>query len=218
MIAPERRWLPLLFPLLLGACSVSPPENFHVLTRYAGDSVSAMSPAVRSYGIVVGPVALPDLVNRPQLVISTAPGRVEIKEQQRWAGALPADVAQALAEQLALALPAAYVYSQERSPAHVLPPRYRVALDVQRFESRLSGREAGAIMDVAWVLTEVATERRQACRSVARAALDGSGYAALVQAHQRALADISVQIATMLSALTAGQGSAEPPAGVRCQA
>lgn len=204
-------------PLLLAGCGVSPPVTFHTLTRYASDSAPlAVSPARRP-GVLVGPVSVPDLVNRPQLVIRSASNQVEIKEQQRWAGPLPADIAQAMAENLALRLPEAYVYSQLRSPANAVPPRYRVALDVQRFESSLQDQPAGATLELAWVITEVASGNRQTCRSLAQAPLQGKGYAALVAAHQQALAAVSADIASALAQLGSGVKQPGLPARVICQ-
>lgn len=206
----------LFATVLLTGCSSSPPETFHALTRYASDQAPASAPT-RGYGVLVGPVSLPDAVNRPQLVIRTGPGHFELKEQQRWAGPLSADIAQALAEDLTLALPQAYVYSQLRSPAHALPPRFRVAVDVQRFESRLRGEGAGSVLDAAWVVTDVASERKYACRSVARAPLQGRGYDALIVAHQATLAGISEHVAAVVSQLAGGKTDPLLPAGTVCQ-
>lgn len=206
----------LLATALLAGCGSSPPETFHALTRYASDQAPA-SATTRGYGVLVGPVSLPDAVNRPQLVIRTGPGHFELREQQRWAGPLSADIAQALAEDLTLALPQAYVYSQLRSPAHALSPRFRVAVDVQRFESRLRGEGAGSVLDAAWVVTEVASGRKYACRSVARAPLQGRGYDALIVAHQTALAGVSEQVAAVVSQLAKGQAAFAVPAGAVCQ-
>lgn len=206
----------LLAATAMTGCGISPPETFHALTRYASDS-APVSAASGRYGVQVGPVTVPEAVNRPQLIIRTDPGRFEIKEQQRWAGPLPADIAQALAEDLTLALPPAYVYSQSRSPANVVPPRFRVAIDVQRFESRLHGDGAGSVIEMAWVVTEVAADRKHVCRSVVQAPLQGRGYDALVAAHQTSLARISERVASVVNQLANGQGSFAVPEGTSCQ-
>ncbi len=205
----------LLAAVTIAGCGTSPPETFHALTRYASDSQPVASAAGR-YGVQIGPVAVPEAVNRPQLVIRTDPGRFDIKEQQRWAGPLPADIAQALAEDLTLALPQAYIYSQSHSPANVVPARFRVAVDVQRFESRLQGEGAGSLVEMAWVVTDVLKDRRHACRSAVQMPLQGKGYAALVQAHQGSLARISERVASVVSQLANGQESFSVPEGTVC--
>ncbi len=218
MTIPVRPWLPaVLATALLAGCGSSPPQTFHTLTRFASDASPALASGERRYGVLIGPVTMPDVVNRPQLVIRSEPNQVEIREQQRWAGPLPADVAQALAEDLMPALPQAYVYSQLRSPANAVPPRFRVALDVQRFESRLHGDGAGSVIDIAWVVTDVAADRKSVCRSLAQAPLQGRGYEALVAAHQVALASLGERMASVLRQLADGRTAFAVPSGTVCQ-
>ena len=109
-------WAMLAAGLVLTGCGTSPPQTFHLLTRYAAD-VSPPQAGERAYGIAIGSIGLPDAVARPQLVISETGSRLAIREQQRWAEPLAADIGRALAENLAQALPEAYVYSQAASAA-----------------------------------------------------------------------------------------------------
>lgn len=205
----------LVLSLLLAGCGSSPPATYHTLTRAAGDP-ARLAGVERGYGVMVGPVSVPEVVNRPQLVIRNMVGQVELREQQRWASALTADIAQALTENLSVRLPEAHVYSQLRSPANVVPPRFRLAVDLQRFESSLQGEQAGSLLEADWVLTEVASGHRMVCRSQARAALQGGGYDGLVAAHQAALAVLGERMAVVLAARARTQ-AAVMPADTICQ-
>lgn len=209
-------WAMLAAGLVLTGCGTSPPQTFHLLTRYAAD-VSPPQAGERAYGIAIGSIGLPDAVARPQLVISETGSRLAIREQQRWAEPLAADIGRALAENLAQALPEAYVYSQAASAATALPPRFRVSVDVQRFESRLRGQGAGAVLDTAWTVTELSSGRRQACRTLIRAPLRGRGYDGLVAAHQDALARLGERIGAMVAGVAAGQPVPATPADSYCQ-
>lgn len=214
MPIPWRRLTPLLLAVVVSGCGSSPPETFHLLSRPAGTEVAS---SARGYGVLVGPVSVPEVVDRPQLVIRTEASRVVIREQQRWAEPLADGIAQALAEDLNLALPQAYAYSQQRAPGNSLAPRFRLGLDVQRFESRLTGAYAGAVIESAWQLTTLATGRKSACRTVVRAALPAPGYDGLVAAHQAALAGLAERLAAVLDQLARGQEAFSLPEGTVCQ-
>jgi len=208
------------FPLLLGAalagCGSSPPQVFHLLGRPADGA--GLATGDRGYGVMVGPVTVPDAVDRPQLVVSGEGNRVDIREQQRWAEPLDTGVAQALADDLARALPQAYVYSQRGGPAGAPAPRFRVAVAVQRFESRLRGADAGSLVEADWVLSDTVADRKSICRTRVRSPLAaGGGYDALVAAHQTSLAGLARPVAEVLAQLAAGRTDFTVPEGTACQ-
>ena len=169
-----------LFLLLvtLTACSSPPRERFYTLdvpeTPVAADGAPS---------ITVGPVSIPELVDRPQFVVRVGSNQVAITEQARWAEPLRGAIARVVAANLAAAL-GARVVGQRNGDAD-----YRVTLDVQRFES---GDEA--LIDAAWTVVPRNGERRSG-RSVAREKPQRKEYDALVAAHSAALAAISREIA-----------------------
>src|SRR4051794_33515633 len=68
---------------IAGCGSASPPASFYTL-----DATSPAAPgtvAAAAYSIVVGPVTVPDMADRPQMVLRTKPNQVEIAELARWA-------------------------------------------------------------------------------------------------------------------------------------
>jgi uncharacterized lipoprotein YmbA len=71
---------------------------------------------------------------------------------------------------------------------------YRVAIEVQRFESTPGD---GVLIDAAWSVAPKSGERRVG-RSVAREKVRSADYDALAAAHSKALAAISREIASAI--------------------
>jgi hypothetical protein len=172
-------------------CARSPKVNFYTLSAMVPE---AASPATPLRAVAVGPVTLPELVDRPQLVIRVAADRVEIVETERWAEPLKSEIPRLLAENLSRLLRPARVSTTFQSESR--DAEYRVLVDIQRFES-IPGE--GVEIDALWSV------RRSAAgavpgrgRSQVRERATGHGYDAIVAAHGRALAAISSDIAKAL--------------------
>src|SRR5262249_42646564 len=144
----------------------------------------------------VGPVTVPQVVNRPQFVVAAPGNRVVVLEQRRWAAPLVDVVAEATAQYLAADLGGARVtmFAQTAS----INAQFDVALDVQRFEM-VEG--SAAVLEVVWTI-----KRRGAAtapvvsHSAVREPVVASGdpYDALAGAQARALAAVSREIAARL--------------------
>jgi uncharacterized lipoprotein YmbA len=176
--------------LLMTACGTPPQERFFTLTSEPPSpaSFNSTSPA---FVVVVGPVTVPDVVDRPQLVLRTSPSRVEIAEQARWAAPLKNEIARVVADHLAQLLPGAHTAtSAERASG---TPDYRVLIDVQRFEST---PQEGATVQASWTVRNRDGSALNGRSLVSEPA--GAGYDALVAAHSRALAAVSRDIAAAI--------------------
>ena len=74
--------LPCLFLMLVG-CGTTPNPRFYALT-----GAPAPPAASSTMSVSVGPVTIPAAVDRPQIVLTTAPNRVRLEEFDRWAAPL----------------------------------------------------------------------------------------------------------------------------------
>jgi uncharacterized lipoprotein YmbA len=182
----------LLLLLALAACAGSPPEHFYTL---GGDQAHPSSAAPRCR-IVVRPVTVPALVDRPQMVLRIAPNQVFLAEQSRWAEPLKDAIARVLADDLSQDLHDAAVAVSADATAR--DAHYQVLLDVRRFESM---RGVAALIEADWIILDHDNVTLKAGRSLVREPTGGEGYDALVAAHDRALAGVSRQIAGALRAL-----------------
>jgi uncharacterized lipoprotein YmbA len=184
----------LLVLALFAGCATAPAERFYTLPAGAGDGIRTKGPA-RS--VVVGPAVLPDLIDRPQMVIVAAPNRVVLLEQQRWAEPLRVGIPRVVAENLSALLGSTEVSTREEV---VASPDCRVSIDVRRFEAA-PGRDV--TLDALWTVACAGAPRRSG-QSRARQALTSAGYDEMVSAYGRALESLSRDIATAI----AGAGGA----------
>jgi len=76
-------------------------------------------------------------------------------------------------------------------------PDYRIAIDVQRFES-IQGD--AAFVEAVWTVRKTAGGETRSGRTVAREPVQGQGFDALAAAHSRAIAKMSADIAAAIRA------------------
>lgn len=204
-----KRAAPLIaLALALGACGATPKESFYTLSESPGEERASLS--AQDYGVIVGPVSIPDLVDRPQFVLRMAGGEVRIAEQVRWAEPLKDSIARAVASNLAHQLDNARVAPQtSRDPGD---NDYQVLLDVQRFDSMLS---KAATLEVVWTLRRGRTGPPQIGRTRLSEAVTGASYQDLVAAHTRALAEVSRRIADAIRVSRQNDLAAAPAATPR---
>jgi uncharacterized protein len=126
----------------LCACASSPP--FHYFSLDDGRPTAAGSPNGVSVAIVE--VTLPELVDRPQMVIRFADHRVQISEHDRWAEPLRRQVPRLLARDLSEALDSARVVALAMD-AQEFAIDFKVVVDVQHLDV-VSGQ--GVELDAVW--------------------------------------------------------------------
>ena len=180
--------------VLLAGCSKSPRVTFYTLNADAKPEATA--PAKDLSSIAVGPVTLPDLQDRPQLVVRIDANRVDILEIHRWAAPLKSEIPRIIAEDLAVLLKPARVSVYPQNAG--LDADYRVQVDIQRFEMT-DGK--GVDIDALWSVRPAGGEaQRKTGRTVVSEPAGAAGYEALVAAQSRALAAVSRDLAQALRA------------------
>jgi len=182
--------------LLVGGCASVPSEAFYTLNAgLAGGAARAASGPERLRSAVMAPPALPELVDRPQLVLRTGPQQVSLLEQERWAEPLRAQIARVVAEDLETLLGDWRIATREDV---LVAPECRVNLDVRRFEVSRAGP---AVSDVLWRVA-CADGFARTGRAAAAEPVVGSagrdGLSPVVAAHGRALDRLSQDLATAL--------------------
>ena len=175
----------------LGACAVSSPRTeFYTLDAEAPAGRGATSaardePAVK---VSVWQVSVPEIVDRSELVLRTAPNRVEISDFHRWAEPLRLGIARVLADDLALRLGSGFMVVVGQ-PAGIQPD-VRVSFDVQKFEA-VPGE--GVTVEALWNIRPARGEPRNG-RSMVAERGPSRDYAALVAAYSRALAQVAREV------------------------
>jgi uncharacterized protein len=184
---------------LTAGCGTSPPSRFYTLTGTAGIGTAgtgAAAPAAASsstVSVAVGAVSIPATVDRPQIVVNSGGNQVGLDEFNRWASPLQSNIQRTVAENLGALLGSARV-TQFLSP----DSDYRVAIEVQRFESTPG---ESAVLDAAWLVRRAKDGKVETGRTTVREAVGQKGYDALVAGHSRAVGRLSQDIADAVRAL-----------------
>jgi len=171
--------------IAFAAGCASPASRFYTLS-------AANAPAATSSNLsmVVGPVSVPAVVDRPQIVVTEGPNQVRLDEFNRWASPLQNNISRVVAENLVaiLGTPRVILFSQTLG----MDADYRAAIEVQRFES--APGEA-ATLDAVWTVSRTKDGKSQTGRTTVREVASDKNYEALAAAHSRGLARLSRDIA-----------------------
>jgi uncharacterized lipoprotein YmbA len=171
-------------------CS-TPPSHFYTLNA-AGGAVKNSS----DVSVAVGPVSIPAVVDRPQIVVSIGPNQVRLDELNRWATPLQNNIARVIADNLTtqLGTPRVTVFPESTS----VDADYRALIDVQRFDS-IPGE--AAILDALWVVRRMKDGKAERGRTTVRQSTMDKDYGALAAAHSQAIGRLSQEIADAVRAL-----------------
>ena len=175
----------------VGAGCASPRSDFYTLSRSA-----KAAPVTAGYSVAVGPVSVPEIVDRPQIVVRTGPNRVFIDEFHRWGSPLRDEIARGIAGNLAALLGALRVSVFPHSTSSAA--KYRAAVDVMVFDSTLGD---SAALDAIWGIRGAGDGAIRSGRTTVREPVSDGSYAALVAAHSRALEKLSGDIADAIRGL-----------------
>jgi uncharacterized protein len=181
--------------ILIGGCGSPAPQKFYTLNSdlYEAGGKTIPARSASSYNVVVGPVVIPALVDRPQIVLNSAPNRVTISEQSRWAEPLKESIPRVMAGDLAQLLHNDRVFAHPQS--FVSDPDFRVLINVYRFDST---QGEAAVIDLQWTIRTKNDGAQLSGRTFKREPANGNDFDSLVAAHERALAAVSQEIAAAI--------------------
>ncbi|PWB62492.1 MAG: hypothetical protein C3F14_09930 [Deltaproteobacteria bacterium] len=199
-----RRTVPVFLSVVLAfaaGCAGTAPSKFYTLTPMKGpDPPGKGVAAEEGCFIAVGPVILPDYLDRPQILTRSEGNEVRLHETERWAGSLEGDVSRVLLENLSELLAGNRITVVRWSPATQpqVAFRNRVGVEILRFEGPLGGT-----VELKARYTLYGADGRKVLavgESTVREPAGGPGYEALVAAMSKALATLSRDIAAALLA------------------
>jgi uncharacterized lipoprotein YmbA len=170
---------------VLAGCSTSKPSQYYTLMPPSISHTDAAAAKGKSpgYAISVQHVALPEQVDRPQIVI-TDPDSTQVTplNSSLWASPLSDEVRNALADALSRQLGVLEI-SPGVAPESL--PIWRITLNIQRFESLYGQR---AVLDATWRLTPLNQRGKKGrlCRGEMQVAV-ADGMSAMVAGQRQAL-------------------------------
>ena len=186
---------------ILSACGSSVPLTYHSLTQ-AGDATASPSGSAQML-VEILPVAIPERVNRPELVLSAPDGSVTVLYNDQWTGSLADETRQAVADALWRHSRAIDVY---RAPAAGAPenmPQYRLSIRIERFAATPGLR---AELAASWTARRLPRGESVTCRAKAEAPLPGATPEDAASALGSGLTDLAESIAAGLDRLNRGNG------------
>lgn len=186
-----RLWPLLMVSLLvLAACAAPAKTRYYLLS---GGSAPASESEAPAYRVAIGPVTVPEALDRQQIVLHVAPDRYVITDGELWAEPLKRDIPRVIADDVGQHLPAARVAAYFQLEGQGAD--YRVFIDVLRFESAPG---QSSTLDVAWSVRNRAGERLHEAHSVFVEAVAAPGIEPLIAAHAKALDAFGREIAVAL--------------------
>jgi hypothetical protein len=185
--------------LLTGCVSRSAPKvnYFSLLSlEQLGNSRSAATrPEIR---LGIGPLSIPDNLQRSQVVTREHGNQYDFNEYNRWVGDLESDLTAIVGNNLSLLLGVDIGYFPWMPH---FEPTCRLIIDIERLDGDLNGE---AVLEARWsVLGADGKAQLAGGRNVYRRPVSGSGYAGLVTAESQLVADLCKEMAKAIDQLLA---------------
>ena len=176
---------------LAGCRSSTPPVEFYTLSPMAGvseeDKVAGLGDNI---AIGVGPLQIPKVIDRPQIVTRIGPNRIYVDEFHRWAGSVYEDFLRVVTMNLSALLNSSLVVAYPWEDYY--EPDYRVFLEAHRFDG-FPGQFVQ--LDISWTITDRDARRILLVhKTTLREPTQGEDFEAFVAAKSRILANLSRQI------------------------
>ena len=178
----------LALVVCLSACAgKSASSNFYVLSPLPQSTLSGAE------GTTIGvfPVALPDYLDRPQIVTRISENEIKFDEFSRWAEPLKENFYTVLVENLSTLLKSEKIIKTTQNLG--VPVTLQVGVEVVQFDGTLGGE---VVLNVKWGLfAEEGKKLLLAKRSSFKESTLTATYEALVAAQSRAVAALGREIA-----------------------
>jgi len=175
---------------LISACSSSAKTYYYTLQAVAVSEVTTKS---NHSSIAISSLSLPEIVDRPQLVLRSGDTQVLISDNHLWGQPLKSEITRNLATHLA----------RETGSAQIILPGQtgydeadtKIAIDILRFDSVPGGE---ATIEASWHVRRKGAAQPLSGQALVHESVNGAGYDALIAAHSRALAHLGRDIAASL--------------------
>ncbi len=192
----SRRALGLLLvwaALVVNGCATTEPSSFYTLSSLRNTE----GPAASGPAIGVGPITLPQYVDRPQIVTRSSPNRLELAEFHKWAEPLQDIVSRVVADNLAALVPTDRIVILPRRRS--LPLDYQVEINVIQFDTSAQGE---TVLAARWTLFGKDGKKLllSAESNISASTATPGDYESVAAAMSRALEDLSREIAQAIAA------------------
>jgi uncharacterized lipoprotein YmbA len=187
--------------LISSSCALrrSTNTNFYILSPLARPVVEKQDEkGNKCKTIAVGPLDLPEYLNRPQIVTRVNPSELRLAELDNWAEPLKGNIIRVLAENISrlICTKAVVIYPWNKS----LGIDYQVDIKIIWMDGKLGDK---AILVIQWAILDATDKSVLLTRnSQYTESVTGTTYSALVEAHSRLIAAFSQDIVQAIKSLS----------------
>ncbi len=175
-------------------------ERFYTLSDPMPDGKEDAS--IGNDFVEILPVSLPELLDRPQVVLYDETSLVRILEEDRWAAPLKSEIRQSIGEKVRHLLGTIDVY---HAPPHqgesATRKTYRVVISVESLKVA-PGHEA--TLQAAWTVRSIGDSQGLVCRATYRAELDDRSVNHAILAYRKAIDALGTRIAHSIQEVASG--------------
>lgn len=192
----NRHALPLALLVLLAACATPTKTHYYTLSGGSPAAGGATDYRAAEFRVAIGPVTVPDALDRLQIVVNVAPNRQAILDAENWTAPLKRQIPRVVAGVVGRRLGTARVAAHTQHGGQ--DADFAVLIDVTRFES-VPGESI--VLETLWTVRDRAGLRLREARSALVERVDAPGVAPLVRAHGKALVALGEEIAAAIAQL-----------------
>jgi uncharacterized lipoprotein YmbA len=196
----------MLYLVVTGCRSFTPPVELYTLQPQAGpEQEQAGRKPANQISVGVGPLEIPKVLDRPQIVTRSGSNRISVAEFQRWGGALQDDFLRVLTQNLSMLLESDRVLAYPWED--YFDPTFRLYVTVYRFDGTPGDQ---VVLNVTWAVTGSRSRDILLMRnSVFSQPLPGEDFEELVSSQSLLIADLSREIAREINRLRSSLPSAK---------
>jgi len=183
----------LIFSFIAGCAGTSLSVRFYTLAPFTGSPPPEFKSILSHDKIVgIGPVEIPELLNRPQIITTQGNNRIDISESHRWGGALEEEILYQMTENLSHLLRSNRIVP---FPWDAIPePDIKISVKVHRFEGTLGEK---AMLGATWSMTRPKIQAAPLIqRTLLETPVEDDSYQAYVSAQSRLLGILCREIAS----------------------
>jgi uncharacterized lipoprotein YmbA len=180
--------VPLLSGLLLvSACSTTQKADFYQLGETSNTSLTGIE---KGSIIGVGPLQLPEYINRPQIITRTSTHHLNMSEFHRWVEPLNDSITRMLVINLSNNLHSNRIYWIPRQDRQ-FPLDLRISIDIGRFDGQLGGTVS---LEARWSVFDKKDKPILTKVSLIKEPVKDQNYNELVIAMNQALLSLGTEI------------------------
>ncbi len=193
--------LVILIPVC-GCLGRSQPTRFYLLQSISGIPAEKTA-ALKREGmhIGIGPITLPEYVDRPQIVTLVGPHELDLADFDQWSEPLKDSIPRILGENVSVLLATQHIYLYPWTGSANID--YQIEVDITRFDAARGG---DAALNARWtILAGNGKEILVRKNSVITEESGGPGYDDLAAAESRLLETLSREIASAVTSIAPGK-------------